>query len=78
MTLNICDGAKHIYSKKQKKTSIRREDTLRISVVVICRYGYANSLVFQKRFQKKESLSARKERLVHEAGHVSRVKNAAS
>ena len=34
-TLNICDGTKYIYPKKQKK--LRRKDTLRISEAVVWR-----------------------------------------
>ena len=36
-TLNISDGAKQIYPKKQKK--ILRKDILQISKAVICRYS---------------------------------------
>ena len=36
LTLNICNGAKQIYQKKQKKNILRR-DTLQMSVAVIQR-----------------------------------------
>ena len=32
---NVCDGAKHIYPKKQKKRKIIGRDTLQLSVVVV-------------------------------------------
>ena len=37
LTLNICDGAKQIYPKKQKKILIK--DTVQISEAVVGRYS---------------------------------------